>query len=143
MDRGIETFMQAGKQSLRRFGGAIVELTRRGGLCVLHCQVAVPMLLILEDDEPAGEAPSTLAAPTGGRRMRDSSKNPASHLCNLLLWKDPTLQPAKLRSSWGYGLWLGRSPTSNAHLIGTRVGIVVTLRSDVCSRLNARNQDQW
>ena len=25
----------------------------------------------------------------------------------------------------GYGLWLGRSQTSNAHLIGTRVGIVV------------------
>ena len=41
------------------------------------------------------------------------------------MWKDPTLQPAKLKSSWGYGLWLGRSQTSNAHLIGTRVGIVV------------------
>ena len=42
-----------------------------------------------------------------------------------VMWKDPTLQPAKLKSSWGYGLWLGRSQTSNAHLIGTRVGIVV------------------
>ena len=83
------------------------------------------MLLILVDDEPAGEAPSTLAAPKGGRRMRDSSKNPTSHLCNLLLWKVPTLQLAKLRSSWGYGLWLGRSQTSNAHFVGTRVGIVV------------------
>ena len=41
------------------------------------------------------------------------------------MWKDPTLQPAKLKSSWDYGLWLGRSQTSNAHLIGTRVGIVV------------------
>ena len=42
-----------------------------------------------------------------------------------VMWKDPTLQPAKLKGSWGYGLWLGRSQTSNAHLIGTRVGIVV------------------
>ena len=42
-----------------------------------------------------------------------------------VMWKDPTLQPAKLKSSWGCGLWLGRSQTSNAHLIGTRVGIVV------------------
>ena len=41
------------------------------------------------------------------------------------MWKDPTLQLAKLKSSWGYGLWLGRSQTSNAHPIGTRVGIVV------------------
>ena len=41
------------------------------------------------------------------------------------MWKDPTLQPAKLKRSWGYGLWLERSQTSNAHLIGTRVGIVV------------------
>ena len=31
-----------------------------------------------------------------------------------VMWKGPTLQP-----------WLGRSQTSNAHLIGTRVGIVV------------------
>ena len=42
-----------------------------------------------------------------------------------VVWKDPTLQPAKLQSSWGYGLWLGRSQTSNAHLNGTRVGIDV------------------
>ena len=42
-----------------------------------------------------------------------------------VMWKDPTLQLAKLKSSWGYGLWLGRSQTSNAHLIGARVGIVV------------------
>ena len=42
-----------------------------------------------------------------------------------VMWKDPTLQLAKLKSSWGCGLWLGRSQTSNAHLIATRVGIVV------------------
>ena len=42
-----------------------------------------------------------------------------------VVWKDPTLQLAKLKSSWGYGFWLERSQTSNAHLIGTRVGIVV------------------
>ena len=35
MDRGIETFIQAGKQFLGRFDGATVELTRRGGLFVL------------------------------------------------------------------------------------------------------------
>ena len=57
MDRGIETFIQAGKQSLRRFDGATVELTRRGGLFVLQCQVVVPMLLALVDDDPVEEAP--------------------------------------------------------------------------------------
>ena len=57
MDRGIETFIQAGKQILRRFDGATVELTRRGGLFVLQCQAVVPMLLEPLDEEPAGEAP--------------------------------------------------------------------------------------
>ena len=57
MDRGIETFIQAGKQFLRRFVGATLELTRRGGLFVLQCQAVVPMLLALVDEEPAGEAP--------------------------------------------------------------------------------------
>ena len=57
MDRGIETFIQAGKQILRRFDGASVELTRRGGLFVLQYQVVVPTLLAPVDEEPAGEAP--------------------------------------------------------------------------------------
>ena len=57
MDRGIETFIQTGKHSLRRFDGATVELTRRGVLYVLQCQVAVPMLLAPVDDDPAGEPP--------------------------------------------------------------------------------------
>ena len=56
-------------------------------------------------------------------------KKQTSHLClpfaETVMWKDPTIQLAKLRSSWGYGLWLGRSQTSNAHLIGARMGIVV------------------
>ena len=56
MDRGIETFIQAGKQFLRRFDGATVELTRRGGFFVLQCQAVVPMLLLV-DEEPAGGAP--------------------------------------------------------------------------------------
>ena len=51
MDRGIETFIQAGKQFLRRFDGATVELTRRGGLFVLQCQAYVPMLLADEEME--------------------------------------------------------------------------------------------
>ena len=54
MDRGI---IQAGKQFLRRFDGATVELTRRGGLFVLQCQTVVPMLLAPVDEEPAEEAP--------------------------------------------------------------------------------------
>ena len=57
MDRGIETFIQPGMQFLRRFDGATVELTRRGGLFVLQCQPVVPMLLAPVDEEPAGEAP--------------------------------------------------------------------------------------
>ena len=58
MDRGIETFIQAGKQSLRRSHGAVVALTLRGRLFVLPCQVvSCPMLLALVDEEPAGRAP--------------------------------------------------------------------------------------
>ena len=57
MDRGIETFIQVGKQILRRFNGATVKLTRRGGLFVLQCELVVPMLLAPVDEEPAGEAP--------------------------------------------------------------------------------------
>ena len=52
MDRGIETFIQTGKQSLRPFDGATMELKRRGGFFVLQRQVAVPMLLAPVDDEP-------------------------------------------------------------------------------------------
>ena len=60
------------------------------------------------------------------RRMHDSSKNPPNHLCfsvaERVMWKDPTLQPAKLE--WGCGLcW--RSETSEARLFGTRVCVVV------------------
>ena len=57
MDRGIETFIQAGKQILRRFNGETVELTSRDCLSVLQCQSVVPMLLAPVDEEPAGEAP--------------------------------------------------------------------------------------
>ena len=57
IDRRLETFIQAGKQLLRRFDGATVELTRPGGLFVLQCQAGVPMLLAPEDEEPVGEAP--------------------------------------------------------------------------------------
>ena len=56
MDRGIETLVQTGKQSLRRFDGATVDLTRRGGLFVLQCPVVVPQLLAPVVDEPAGGA---------------------------------------------------------------------------------------
>ena len=41
---------------MRRFDGATVELTRRGGLFVLQCQAVVPMLLAPVDEEPVGEA---------------------------------------------------------------------------------------
>ena len=63
------------------------------------------------------------------RRMHDSSKDPTSHLCYLLLngscGKIRRSSRRRLKSSWGCCLWLGRSQTGNAHLIGTRVGIVV------------------
>ena len=55
MDRGIETFIQTGKESLRRSDGATTELTLCGGLLVLQCQVAVPILLALVDEEPEGK----------------------------------------------------------------------------------------
>ena len=60
------------------------------------------------------------------RQFEKPYESPVLLFGERVMWKDPTLQPAKLRSSWRYGLWLGRSQTSNAHLVGTRVGIVVT-----------------
>ena len=56
MDRGIETLIQADRQFLRRFDGATVVLTRRGGLFVLECQVSTPRLLAPVAEEPAGDA---------------------------------------------------------------------------------------
>ena len=54
MVRGIDTFTQLGKQSLPRSDGAVVALTRRGGLFVLQCQVVSrPMLLAPVHEEPA------------------------------------------------------------------------------------------
>ena len=71
LDRGIESLMQVGKQSLRRADGAVVAPTRRGGLCVLQCQVVFcPMLLALVDEEPAGEA---LGLPLVDREMERES----------------------------------------------------------------------
>ena len=52
--------VQAGKQSLRRFDGATVDLTRRGGLFVLQCQAVVSMLLALVYEQPAGQQPTTI-----------------------------------------------------------------------------------
>ena len=57
MNRGIATFIQTGEQSSRRLDGATDELTRQRGHSALQCQIDVPMLLGLVDDEPAGEAP--------------------------------------------------------------------------------------
>ena len=59
------------------------------------------------------------------RQFERPYESPVLPFAERVMWKDPTLQPAKLRSSWGYGLCLERSQTSNAHLIGTRVGVVV------------------
>ena len=55
------------------------------------------------------------------RQFERPCESPVLPCAERVMWKDPTLQPAKLKSSWCYGLWLGRSQTSNAHLIGTRV----------------------
>ena len=59
------------------------------------------------------------------RQFEKPCESPVLPFAERFMWKDPTLQPAKLRSSWRYGVWLGRPQTSNAHLMGTRVGIVV------------------
>ena len=59
------------------------------------------------------------------RQFEKPYESPVRPFAERVMWKDPTLQPAKLRSSRRDGLWLGRSQTSNAHLIGTRLGIVV------------------
>ena len=78
------------------------------------------------------------------RRTHDSSKDPTNHLCYFSLngsCGKILLKPAKLKSSWGFSLWLARSQTSNAHFIGTRVGIVVarTIRRLLVSELEDSN----
>ena len=59
------------------------------------------------------------------RQCERPDESPVLHFAERVMWTDPTLQPAKLRSTWGHGLWLGRAQTSSAHIIGTRMGIVV------------------
>ena len=55
MDRRIETLLQADRKFLRRYDGATVALTRRGGLFVLECPVITPRLLAPVAEEPAGD----------------------------------------------------------------------------------------
>ena len=50
---------------------------------------------------------------------------PVLPFAERVMWKSPKLQPLKLKSSWGYGLWLGRTQSSNAHVLGTRAGVVL------------------
>ena len=40
----------------------------------------------------------------------------------IVLSRDPGPHMLKLRSKWGYGVWLGMSVASDSHVIGTRVG---------------------
>ena len=54
MDKGINTFIQAGEQILRRFDGATVD-SHVVVVFILHCQAVVPMLLAPVDEEPAEE----------------------------------------------------------------------------------------
>ena len=73
------------------------------------------------------------------RQFERPYESPVLPFAERVMWKDPTLQPAKLKSSWGS--LLGRSQTSNAHLIGTRVGIVVarTIRRLLASEREESN----
>ena len=61
--------------------------------------------------------------------MHDSFERPYESLvlpfAERVMWKDPYLQPAMLNSSCVCVLCLERSETSNAHLVGKRVDIVV------------------
>ena len=60
------------------------------------------------------------------RQFERPYESPVLPFAERVMWKDPTLQPAKLKSSWGYGLWLGeitdkqRSP--HWHESGHRCG---------------------
>ena len=44
------------------------------------------------------------------------------------MWREPGLHVLKLKEKWGFGIWLGRDTQSDAHIIGTRQG-VLTARS--------------
>ena len=47
------------------------------------------------------------------RFEKKTYESPVLPFAERVMWKDPTLQPAKFRSRWRYGLWLERSQTSN------------------------------
>ena len=81
MDRGIETFIQAGEQFLKRFDGTTVELTRRGGLFVLQCQ-AVPMLEEVEPPVPI-EVPAPDEPTSDERRHHGLTHLPYQPWCNI------------------------------------------------------------
>ena len=84
----------------------------------------------VEDGEPLGmvvESFFKLDQLIKKQRMHDSSKN--SHVlpfASHVMWQNPTLHPAKLKKKLGLWFVVGEiKKTSNAHLICTRVSIVV------------------
>ena len=157
MDRGIETLIQAGKQFLRRFDGATdlppidEEMERE---LMGREEVEPPVAIeVPAPDEPTSDerrhhglthlpyhgatSVSELDGKTAyARQFERPHESIVLPFAERVMWKDRTLRPAKLKSSWGYGLWLGRQQTSNAHVMGTRVGIVVarTIRRLLASK---------
>ena len=74
-------------------------------------------------------------AVTGDDRSTAFSRQHGRHYDGIVLmwgetvlWKEPGPHKLKLRSAWGYGVWLGRTTLAHSHLCGTRAG-VLTARS--------------
>ena len=60
------------------------------------------------------------------------------------IWKSPTIQPAKLRSSWSYGLRLGGDHRqAMLTLLAREWASLCFARFDVCQRQNAMKQAWW
>ena len=71
-------------------------------------------------------------------------ESPVLPFAELVMWKDPMLQPAKLRSSLVYGLWLGRDHRqATLTSLAREWASLWPARFDVCRRQNARTQVWW
>ena len=51
-------------------------------------------------------------------------QSPLLNFAEAVLAKESGVQEGKLGSSWGLGIWLGRSTRTNEHLVGTTVGVI-------------------
>ena len=68
-------------------------------------------------------------------------QNPVLPFAETVLWREPGPHLLKLKSKWGYGIWLGRTSSSDSHAVATHSGAML-VRGVRRLAGDARNQVQ-